>query len=183
MVSVDDRYLDSNYSFLVCLSLHLNVPGFFGVAVCLEIVYSSLSGGLFTPPLPSATLLAWDEGGLPGGVSTVQVPPLIFLSLMSLFRCSPESLLVFSAIVEMPAASLSSSEETPESFCSTSFIWGCCGGNKSALISASCLGSITFVSILVPRVREKYKVNTGRAPCASVRLHTPGYLQVSQRLR
>jgi hypothetical protein len=64
-------------------------------------------------------------------------------------------------------------------------IWRSCGkltryiihfrllcGNKSTVVSAPCLGSHTFVSILVPRVREKYKVNTARGPEASVRIYT-----------
>jgi hypothetical protein len=40
-----------------------------------------------------------------------------------------------------------------------------------------------FRAHLIPRIRGKYKVNTDRAPPASVRLHTLGCRQVSQRLR
>ena len=179
MVSADDRHLDSNYTFLICLSLHLGVLGFLGCSLPWDGVLEP-EWDLFTPPLLSASPLAWDEGVLPGGFSTVQVPSLIFLSLVSLFCCAPESLLVCSPI-QMPTANLSSSEEAAESFCATSFIWGCCG-NKSAMVSAACLGSITFVSIFVPQVREKYKVSTGRAAYGTVRLHTLECCRVSQRL-
>ena len=55
MVSVDDCHHDSNYSFLVCLSMSLGVPGFLGL-LFLEMVYSSLSGFFshsnYPPPLP-----------------------------------------------------------------------------------------------------------------------------------
>ena len=183
MVSVDDHHLDSSNSFLICLSLHLGVPGFFGLLFALRWCTWVWVVGSFTPPLLSATPLAWGEGVLPGGFSTVQVPSLIFLSLVSPFRCAPESLLVCSSIVETPTANLSSSEETAESFCATSFIWGGCCGNKSAVVSAPRLCSITFMSILVPGVQKKYKVNTGRASYASLRLRTLGCRQVSQRLR
>jgi hypothetical protein len=46
-----------------------------------------------------------------GGLLSVQVTSLIFLSLTSLFHCAPESFLACRPIVEIPAASLSSSKE------------------------------------------------------------------------
>ena len=162
----------------VCTCVFL---GFLGCCLLWDGVLES-EWGLFTPPLSSTTPLACNEGGLPGGFSTVQVPSLIFLSWVSLFSCTPESLWVCSPIIQMPVASLSSSEEAVEIFGFTTFIWGYCCGSKSAVVSAPCLGSVTFIFILVPWVQEKSEVNTGRAPCASVRLHTLGCRQVSQRL-
>jgi hypothetical protein len=56
---------------------------------------------------------------------------------MSLFRCTPECLLVCSPIVGIPAASLSSSEDATEDFKCTTSTWGSyC--NKSAVAAAPC---------------------------------------------
>jgi hypothetical protein len=93
--------------------------------------------GLFTHPLVPTAPLWWDEGFFLGGFLSVQVPSLMFLSLMSLFRCAPESLLVCSPIAEIPAASLSSYEEATEDFKSTTSTWGSCC-NKSAVAAALC---------------------------------------------
>ena len=93
---------------------------------------------LFTPPLHPAPSLLWVQGGFPRGFFSVQVPSLIFLSQVSLFRCAPESLLVSSPIVEMPAANLSLSEEAMEGITSTTSKWcSCC--DKSAVVAAACL--------------------------------------------
>jgi hypothetical protein len=90
--------------------------------------------------------------------------------------------LVRSPIVTMPAANFPSSEEAVEDFNFKTSYWGFCFV-KSAVVSAPCLSSFSIVSILFPRVWEKYKVHTGRAPYASVRLHTQGCRLVSLRLR
>jgi hypothetical protein len=72
--------------------------------------------GLFTPPLLPAVPLSSDGGVFLFGFPTIHVPSFIFLSLMSFFLCAPESLLACSPIVEIPAASFSSSEEAVEGF-------------------------------------------------------------------
>ena len=178
MVLMDNRHLDSNSSFLVCSSLHL---GFLGCCFSWDGVLES-EWGLFTPPLLSAVPLSWDGGAFLLGFSAVQVPSCIFLSMTSFFLCAPESPLACSPIVEMPAASFSSSEAAVEGFDSKTSSWDFCF-NKSAVVLAPCLGSFSNVFVLFPWVREKQKVRTGRAPYVSVRLHTRGCHQVSQRLR
>jgi hypothetical protein len=60
-----------------------------------------------------------DEGVFLGGLLSIQVTSLIFLSLMSLFRCAPESFPACKPIIEIPAASLSSSEEAVVDLCLT----------------------------------------------------------------
>jgi hypothetical protein len=52
-----------------------------------------------------------DEGVFLGGLLSVQVPSLIFLSLVIFFHYAPESFLACRPFVEIPAARLSSSEE------------------------------------------------------------------------
>jgi hypothetical protein len=81
-----------------------------------------------------------DEGVFLGGLLSIQVPSLILLSLMSFF----ESFLACRPFVEIPAASLSSSEEA------VVHLWS--DYNKPAELSASCLGLIftSLVSIFDP---------------------------------
>jgi len=104
----------------VCTRVFL---GFFGCCFSKDGVLES-EWGLFTPPLFPTAPLSWD-GVFLGGFFSVQVPSLIVLSLVSLSRCAPESLLVCSPIVEIPAANLSSSEEATST-------WGSCC-DKSAV--------------------------------------------------
>jgi hypothetical protein len=49
-----------------------------------------------------------DEGVFLGGLLSVQVPSLIFLSLVSFFRCATESFLACRPMVEIPSVRLSS---------------------------------------------------------------------------
>ena len=162
-----------------------SAPGCFWVfgLLCVSRWSTRVWVGSFHTPTTSATPLARDEGIFPGGLSSFQVPFSIFVSRISFLRCAPESLLVCSPIIETPATNLSSCEEAADSLGSTTFSWGCGCVGKSAEESAPCLVSNSVVFIWIPWEREKYKVNTGRAPYASVRLHTLGCLQVSQRLR
>jgi hypothetical protein len=85
-----------------------------------------------------------DERVFLGGLLSVEVPSLIFLSLVSFFRCATESFLAYTPIVVIPAASLLSSEEAVVD------LWSEC--NKPAELSASCLGLIftSLVSIFDP---------------------------------
>jgi hypothetical protein len=80
-----------------------------------------------------------DEGDFLGGLLSVQVPSLIFLTLMSFFRFAPESFLACRPIVGIPAASLSSSEEAVVD------LWSNC--NKPAELNASCL-RLVFISLV-----------------------------------
>jgi hypothetical protein len=89
--------------------------------------------------------------------------------------------LVCSPIVEIHAGNLSSSEDATEDFKSTTSTWGSyC--NKSAVAAAPCSVKKNRLHFC-PTSTGEMKVDTGRAPYASARLHTLGYCLVSQRLR
>jgi hypothetical protein len=108
----------------------------FLVAVFPRMVCSSLSG-VFSYLHYSPPYLYPEMEFFLGGFFSVQVPSLIVLSVMSLVRCAPESLLVCSPIVEIPAASLSSSEDATEDLKCTTSTWASyC--NKSAVAAAPC---------------------------------------------
>jgi hypothetical protein len=71
--------------------------------------------------------------------------------------------LVFSPIVDIPTANLSSSEEASEGFKFTSSIWrSCC--IKSAVLAATCLVLVILVSILIPRLWEKQRSTLAELP-------------------
>jgi hypothetical protein len=133
----------------------LRVPGFFWGGCCFrKDSVLEAEWGLFTPPLLPTVPLSCD-GVFLGCFFSVQVTSLIFLSLMSLLRCAPESHLVCSPIVEIRAANLSSSENATEDFKSTTSTWGSCC-NKSAVAAAPySVSKKIFMSIFVPRVQEK----------------------------
>ena len=115
---------------------------------------------------------------LVGIIKSVDVYAQFATEIISNFRCASESLLVCSPLVEMPAAKLSSTEKQRKSLNLQPL--------HEVFVVTFCNCSLFklhfFVSISVPRVREK-KVRTGRASYACLRLHTPWCRLVSRRLR
>ena len=143
---MNNRHLDSSYSFLVCRSLHLGAPGVFGL-LCVSRWGTWVWVGSFHTTTTLGPPLSRDEGGLPGGLSSFQVPFFIFLSPINFLRCASESLLFCSPIIEKSVTNFSLSEEAADGLGSTTFNWGYGYVGKSAEESAPCIVSNSMCSL------------------------------------